>query len=182
MSDGSCQDALCCDAPDLYDAKLLFFMEIIMLTVGKTTQKHIIEGIDEYVKRLKRYTPYRIETLPDIKSTKTLTPDQQKDKEGKLILDSLQPSDCAVLLDEHGTEFTSVQFAAWLQKRMASGMKRAVFIVGGPYGFSPEVYARADFKISLSRMTFTHEMIRLFFTEQVYRAMTILRNEPYHHE
>ena len=142
-------------------------MDILLLTVGKTTQPYVIEGIDEYLKRLKRYTSYKIECLPDVKCTRSLTPDQQKEKEGENILSSISQS---------------VEFAGYLQKIMASGRKRALFVVGGPYGFSKAVYERADAKISLSKMTFTHEMIRLFFTEQVYRAMTILRGEPYHHE
>lgn len=157
-------------------------MEITLLTVGKTTQSFVIAGLEEYLKRLKRYTPYSIVTLPDIKTSKTLTPAIQKEKEGETILSSLSPADICILLDEHGREFTSLEFADYLRKTLASGRKRAVFIVGGPYGFSDAVYQRADYKISLSKMTFTHEMVRLFFTEQVYRAMTILRGEPYHHE
>lgn len=157
-------------------------MEIILLTVGKTTQNFVIAGIEEYAKRLKRYIPYRIEYIPDIKNTKSLTSDVQKEKEGELILNNLSSADYCILLDEHGKEYTSVDFSIYLQKVMASGRKRAVFVVGGPYGFSQSVYARADAKLSLSKMTFTHEMIRLFFTEQIYRAMTILKGEPYHHE
>ena len=157
-------------------------MEIVLLTVGKTTQIYIQEGIDIYLKRLRRYVQYRIESLPDIKASKTLTPDLQKEKEGEAILNYLSTSDLCILLDEHGKEFDSVEFAAFIQKLMSSGRKRAVFVVGGPYGFSKAVYVRSDIKISLSKMTFTHEMVRLFFTEQIYRAMTILRNEPYHHE
>lgn len=157
-------------------------MEITLLTVGKTTQTYVQNGIDEFTKRLRRYIPFKIETLPDIKGTKSLSAELQKEKEGEAILSYLSPSDFCILLDEHGREFTSVEFAAYLQKTMASGRKRAVFVVGGPYGFSKGVYSRAEYKISLSKMTFTHEMVRLFFTEQVYRAMTILNNEPYHHE
>lgn len=150
--------------------------------MGKTTQTYIQKGIDEFIKRLRRYIPFKIEPLPDIKTSKSLSSDLQKGKEGEAILSYLSPSDFCVLLDEHGREFTSIEFATYLQKTMASGRKRAVFVVGGPYGFSKDVYSRADYKISLSKMTFTHEMVRLFFTEQVYRAMTILNNEPYHHE
>lgn len=157
-------------------------MDIQLLTIGKTTQPYIIEGLDEYCKRLKRYINFKIECLPDIKSPKALTESQQKQKEGENILNHLSPSDLCILLDEHGKEFTSIEFSKEIQKIMASGRKTAVFVVGGPYGFSEEVYKRADGKISLSKMTFTHEMIRLFFTEQIYRAMTILRGEPYHHE
>lgn len=157
-------------------------MEITLLTVGKTTQTYVQNGIDEFTKRLRRYIPFKIETLPDIKGTKSLSVDLQKEKEGEAILSYLSPSDFCILLDEHGREFTSMEFATYLQKTMASGRKRVVFVVGGPYGFSKGVYSRAEYKISLSKMTFTHEMVRLFFTEQVYRAMTILNNEPYHHE
>ena len=120
--------------------------------------------------------------LPDVRNARALTPQQRKQAEGKMILDSIQPSDFLMLLDERGKQFTSIAFAEMLQKRMASGLKRLVFLVGGPYGFSQEVYDRADAKISLSTMTFSHEMVRLFFAEQIYRAMTILRGEPYHHE
>ena len=157
-------------------------MEIVMLTVGKTTQTFVQNGIDDYLKRLRRYVSYKIDSLPDIKATKGMTADLQKEKEGEAILNYLSPSDLCILLDEHGREFSSMEFSAFIQKTLASGRKRAVFVVGGPYGFSRAVYDRADSKISLSKMTFTHEMIRLFFTEQIYRAMTILRNEPYHHE
>ncbi|MBD5355922.1 MAG: 23S rRNA (pseudouridine(1915)-N(3))-methyltransferase RlmH [Bacteroides sp.] len=157
-------------------------MDILLLTVGKTTQSYVQTGIDDYIKRLRRYISYKIESLPDIRSGKTLTKELQKEKEGETILASLFPSDYCILLDEHGKEFTSIEFSSFLQKIMILGRKRIVFIVGGPYGFSQDVYARANFKMSLSKMTFTHEMVRLFFTEQVYRAMTILRHEPYHHE
>lgn len=157
-------------------------MEIVLLTVGKTTQTYVQNGTDDYLKRLRRYIPYKIESLPDVKATKTLSSDLQKEKEGEAILNYLSPSDFCILLDEHGREYTSVEFAAFIQKTMASGRKRAVFVVGGPYGFSQKVYSRGDSKIALSKMTFTHEMVRLFFTEQIYRSMTILRNEPYHHE
>lgn len=157
-------------------------MEIVLLTVGKTTQIFVQSGIDNYLKRLRRYIPYQIISLADVKGTKALTPDLQKEKEGEAILNYLSPSDLCILLDEHGKEYTSMDFAAFIQKTLLSGRKRAVFVIGGPYGFSQPVYARSDTKISLSKMTFTHEMIRLFFTEQLYRAMTILRHEPYHHE
>jgi 23S rRNA (pseudouridine1915-N3)-methyltransferase len=157
-------------------------MEIILLTVGKTTVDFVKEGIEEYLRRLKRYVSYKIVPLPDIRQTRTITPDLQKEKEGETILQFLSPSDFCVLLDERGRQYTSVEFSSYLQKIMASGRKKAVFVVGGPYGFSKPVYDRADAMLSLSKMTFTHEMIRLFFTEQVYRAMTILKGEPYHHE
>lgn len=157
-------------------------MEFILLTIGKTTQHYLAEGINDFEKRVSRYVSYRIEYLPDIKSAKTLTPEVLKEKEGNNILSFLMPGDLCVLLDEHGSEMRSIEFSQFIQKIMNSGRKRVVFVVGGPYGFSKEVYARSDLKISLSKMTFTHEMIRLFFSEQLYRAMTLLRNEPYHHE
>ena len=157
-------------------------MEISLIVIGKTNARYLQEGIDEYIKRLKHYIPYSITVLPDIKNTKKLTEEQQKEAEGKLMLDALKPGDCLVLLDESGKEFTSVAFADYLQRKMNAGLRRLVFVIGGPYGFSQSVYDRADEKISLSKMTFSHEMIRLFFTEQIYRAMTIQRGEPYHHQ
>lgn len=157
-------------------------MEITLIVIGKTNAKYIIEGLDEYMRRLKHYISYNIMFLPDIKNTKNLKEEQQKETEGKLILNALKPGDFVVLLDERGKEFTSIQFSDYLQRKMNSGLRRLVFIVGGPYGFSNDVYNKADEKLSLSKMTFSHEMIRLFFTEQIYRAMTIIRGEPYHHE
>lgn len=157
-------------------------MDIQLLTVGKTSTPYIVTGIEEYCKRLKRYVPFEIVQLPDVRNTRKLTEEQQKQAEGESILAHMGQGDMVVLLDEKGAEFTSREFAGWIQKSMASGRKRLIFVVGGPYGFSPDVYARADKKISLSRMTFSHEMVRLFFTEQIYRAMTILRGEPYHHD
>lgn len=157
-------------------------MEITLITVGKTATGYITTGIDEYCKRLKRYVPFSIKTLPDIKNTRKMSEEQQKTAEGNLILSELTSADHVVLLDERGDMFTSRGFSEFLQKGMASGKKRMVFVVGGPYGFSPEVYGRANSLLSFSRMTFSHEMIRLFFTEQVYRAMTILKGEPYHHD
>lgn len=157
-------------------------MEISLIVIGKTNARYLQEGIDEYIRRLKHYIPYSITVLPDIKNTKKLTEEQQKEAEGKLMLDALKPGDCLVLLDERGKEFTSVAFADYLQRKMNAGLRRLVFAIGGPYGFSQSVYDRADEKISLSKMTFSHEMIRLFFTEQIYRAMTIQRGEPYHHQ
>ncbi|MDE5807847.1 MAG: 23S rRNA (pseudouridine(1915)-N(3))-methyltransferase RlmH [Muribaculaceae bacterium] len=157
-------------------------MEIELLTVGKTTIKFVIEGIEEYTKRLKHYIGYHIIPLPDIKKNASLSADRQKEAEGEIILSKIQTSDYVILLDEKGREYTSMEFAGFLEKQMIAGRKKVVFVVGGPYGFSPAVYGRADGKVSLSKMTFNHEMVRLFFTEQVYRAMTILRGEPYHHE
>lgn len=156
-------------------------MDILFITVGKTKTGYLKTGINEYLGRLDRYTPFSMIELPDIKSGKGLTEEQIKQKEGLLILDKILPSDFIVLLDEKGREYSSEEFADYIQKMMGSGRKRSVFIVGGPYGFSNDVYMRADAKLSLSRMTFNHEMVRLFFVEQVYRAMTILRGEPYHH-
>lgn len=157
-------------------------MEIQLLVIGKSSSPLLKEATDVYLGRLKRYVPFSIKVVPDVKNTKSMTESKQKEAEGRVLLGALQPSDFVVLLDEHGREYTSMAFAEYLSVKMASGLKRLVFVVGGPYGFSPDVYDRADGKISLSKMTFSHEMVRLFFTEQVYRAMTILRHEPYHHE
>lgn len=157
-------------------------MEITLLTVGKTTTGYIQTGIDEYCKRLKRYVAFSMKSLPDIKNTKSMSEEQQKTAEGNLILAELTTSDMVVLLDERGNMPTSRGFSEFIQKGMLCGKKRMVFVVGGPYGFSKEVYSRADTLLSFSKMTFSHEMIRLFFTEQVYRAMTILKGEPYHHD
>lgn len=157
-------------------------MDIVLLTVGKTTTPYIQTGIEGYAKRLSHYLPFAIKTIPDVKNTRKLTSEQQKEAEGRLILAELQQSDMLVVLDERGESLTSIEFSGMLSKLMSSGRKRVVFAVGGPYGFSEEVYRRADRKLSLSKMTFSHEMVRLFFVEQLYRAMTIMRGEPYHHE
>lgn len=157
-------------------------MEILLLAVGNTNMKFVEDGIREYTGRLKRYVQFRLECLKDVKHSGQLPEQRQKELEGAMILDRLQSSDLVVLLDEHGKEYTSREFANWMEKQMATGRKRLVFVIGGPYGFSPEVYSRADGMVSLSRMTFNHEMVRLFFVEQIYRAMTILRGEPYHHD
>ena len=157
-------------------------MDIVLLTVGKTTTSYIQTGIDEYCKRLKRYVPFSIKSLPDIKNSRKLTESQQKEEEGKLILNELSAFDHVVLLDERGDMLTSRGFSDFLQKGMLGGKKRMVFVIGGPYGFASQVYSRANSLLSFSKMTFSHEMIRLFFTEQVYRAMTILKGEPYHHD
>lgn len=154
----------------------------MLLTVGRTAIKFVKEGIEEYRKRLQHYLSFKIEEIPDLKNVKNLTQSQQKEKEGELLLSRMASSDFVMLLDERGKEYTSIEFSAYMEKQMASGRKRLVFVIGGPYGFSDAVYQRADSKISLSRMTFNHEMIRVFFVEQIYRAMTILRGEPYHHE
>ena len=156
-------------------------MKITLLVVGKTTDTHIELLIQEYQKRLAHYIPFNIQVIPELKNTKALTPEQQKQTEGELILRTINSSTDLVLLDEHGKEFRSIEYADYLQKKMSSG-RDVVFVVGGPYGFSQAVYERANGKISLSKMTFSHQMVRLFFVEQLYRAMTILRGEPYHHE
>ena len=156
-------------------------MKITLLVVGKTTDTHIELLIQEYQKRLTHYLPFALQIIPELKNTKSITPEQQKQAEGELILRAITPNTDLVLLDEHGKEFRSIEFADYVQKRMSSG-RDVVFVVGGPYGFSEGVYQRANGKISLSKMTFSHQMVRLFFVEQLYRAMTILRGEPYHHE
>lgn len=156
-------------------------MKFTLLVVGKTVEKHYIAAINDYTQRIKHYIPFDIEVIPELKNTKSLSEEQQKEKEGELILKALQPGDVPVLLDEHGKEFRSIEFAAWIERKMHS-VKRLVFIIGGPYGFSTAVYGAAQEKISLSKMTFSHQMIRLIFTEQLYRAMSILNNSPYHHE
>ena len=156
-------------------------MKIELIQVGKTVNKIFVEGINEYLGRIKHYVPFNITTIPEIKNTKSLSESQQKTLEGTLILKLLQAQDTVVLLDEHGKEFRSVEFAAWLEKQQQVA-RRLVFVIGGPYGFSDDVYERANSKISLSKMTFSHQMVRLIFCEQLYRACTIIQGEPYHHE
>lgn len=156
-------------------------MKISLLVIGKTTDGRLVSLIDEYTKRLKHYVSFELVVVPDIKNAKSLSEEQLKTQEGLEILRRLTPSMEVYLLDEHGREFRSIEYADWLQKRMASG-KDLTLIIGGAYGFSPAVYERANGKISLSQMTFSHQMIRLLAVEQLYRAMTILRGEPYHHE
>ncbi|WP_289694988.1 23S rRNA (pseudouridine(1915)-N(3))-methyltransferase RlmH [uncultured Duncaniella sp.] len=157
-------------------------MKLQFIVVGKTTDKHLDVLIKDYERRMRHYLPFEMEVIPELKNTKALTADQQKSREGELIRKTLREGDHVVLLDEGGREFRSVEFASYLQQRQSVVARRLVFIVGGPYGFSQEIYALAKEKISLSRMTFSHQMVRLFFVEQCYRAMTILRGEPYHHE
>lgn len=157
-------------------------MNIELIVVGKTDSKEVDALVDMYVKRINFYNRFTITYIPDIRNSKNLSQAQQKSAEGEAILRLLEPSDRVVLLDEKGSEFRSLEYADWLQKRMNSGVKRLVFIIGGPYGFSDAVYSRANEKISLSKMTFSHQIIRAIFAEQLYRAFTILRNEPYHHE
>ncbi|WP_289013385.1 23S rRNA (pseudouridine(1915)-N(3))-methyltransferase RlmH [uncultured Capnocytophaga sp.] len=157
-------------------------MNIKLLAVGKTDNPALQQLIDMYEKRLSYYINFELQLLPDIKNSKSLSEEQQKAKEGELILGNVAPSHHLILLDERGKEFTSVAFADELQKKMNAGIKQLTFVIGGPYGFSKEVYDRANGKLSLSKLTFSHQMIRLFFVEQLYRAFTILRNEPYHHQ
>lgn len=157
-------------------------MKILLLVVGKTTENYFAQAINEYHCRLKHYISFEMEVIPELKNTKNLTFDQQKEKEADLILKYLQPGDYTVLLDERGKDYTSMQFADYIEKKMHFVPKRLIFIVGGPYGFSESIYKIANEKISLSKMTFSHQMIRLIFIEQLYRAMSILNNEPYHHE
>lgn len=156
-------------------------MKTELILVGKTVNKHFVAGIKDYVERIGHYMPFNITVIPELKNTKSLSEEQQKEREGEMILKLVQPSDTVVLMDEHGQEFRSVEFAQWLQKKQNTA-RRLLFVIGGPYGFSDAVYARANEKISLSRMTFSHQMVRLIFTEQIYRACTIIKGEPYHHE
>ena len=156
-------------------------MKTLLILVGKTTDRHFQAGINDYVGRIAHYMPFELVTIPELKNTKNLTEQQQKTAEGELILKLLQPQDTVVLLDEHGREQRSIEFARWLEQKRNTA-RRLVFVVGGPYGFSQAVYSRASEQLSLSKMTFSHQMIRLLFTEQVYRACTIIRGEPYHHE
>jgi len=151
------------------------------MQVGKTVNKHFLAGIKDYADRINHYMPFEILTVPEPKNTKNLSEIQQKEQEGKLILKHIQISDTVILLDEHGVEMRSVEFASWLQIKQQN-VRRLMFIIGGPYGFASDVYARANEKISLSNFTFSHQMVRLVFTEQLYRACTILKGEPYHHE
>ncbi|MFR9504366.1 MAG: 23S rRNA (pseudouridine(1915)-N(3))-methyltransferase RlmH [Rikenellaceae bacterium] len=157
-------------------------MNIELLVVGKTDSALIEEIVAAYAKRVNFYCKFTITTLSDIKNTKNLTVKQQRTAEGEMILRQINESDFVTLLDERGTEYRSVEFALWLQKRMNSGVRRLLIIIGGPYGFSEAVYQRANSKVSLSKMTFSHQIVRAIFAEQIYRAFTILKNEPYHHE
>ena len=157
-------------------------MKIHLLLTGKTNQDFVGQGIDEFCNRLKHYVPFEMEIIPDLKNTKNLPTEQLKEKEGELIIQSFQSGDFIVLLDERGKEFTSEEFAEYIEKKSHAGIKRLVFVVGGAYGFSTAVYEAAHDKIALSKMTFPHQLVRLIFVEQLYRAMTILRNENYHHK
>ena len=157
-------------------------MKILFLVIGKTDEDYLITGIKKYVGRLGHYVPFELKEIPDIRNRKTLNEEQQKKAESFLLLSQLQPGDRVVLLDERGKSYTSVEFSEVLERQMASGVKRLVFIVGGPYGFAQEVYDRADAMLSLSPMTFSHQLVRVVFLEQLYRALTIIKGEPYHHE
>ncbi|PDP69934.1 23S rRNA (pseudouridine(1915)-N(3))-methyltransferase RlmH [Tannerella forsythia] len=156
-------------------------MNIVLLTVGKTEESYWKEALAEYQRRLQHYVPFELQALPEVKNTKNLTKTEQKNQEGVLIRKALQAGDWCVLLDEQGKEYTSMEFAAYLEKKIQIVSRRLVFVIGGPYGFSDEVYQIASERLSLSKMTFSHQMIRPIFVEQLYRAMTILRGEPYHH-
>ena len=157
-------------------------MKILLIVIGKTDQKWLVDGIGQYAERLNHFAQFEMQVIPDIKNTKNMDFQTQKIREGELILNLLQPSDDVWLLDDKGREMTSPEMARWLEKRMAQSTKRLVFIIGGPYGFSQDVYNRVPGKMSLSKMTFSHQMVRLIFVEQLYRAFSILNNLPYHHE
>lgn len=157
-------------------------MKIAFLVVGRTVDKSLNTLIDDYTRRVGHYLPFAIETIPELKNTKAMSPEVQKEREGEQILKQLREGDYVVLLDEGGREMRSIEFAHYLERIQGQAARRLVFVIGGPYGFSPAIYNIAREKVSLSRMTFSHQMVRLFFVEQIYRAMTILRGEPYHHE
>lgn len=157
-------------------------MNIELIVVGKTDSKEVESLVEMYSKRVNRYCRFSITTLADVRNTRNMTPQRQKQLEGEAILRLVSEGDYLTLMDERGAQYTSTEYAQWLQKRMLSGVKRLVLVIGGPYGFSEEVYGRANGKISLSKMTFSHQIVRAIFAEQLYRAFTILNNEPYHHE
>ncbi len=157
-------------------------MKILFIQIGKTTDTHVTTLCQDYASRIKHYAPLTIHTIPAIQRTKALSPDKQKQLEAEEVLKLLQPTDYVVLLDERGKEYRSIEYASWLSAKMLSGTRRLVFIIGGPYGFSEKIYQRATEMISLSRLTFSHQLVRLFFLEQLYRAFTIIKGEPYHHE
>ena len=156
-------------------------MRITLLLIGATDKKYLIEGIEDYQRRLVHYLPFEIRVIADIKNSRHLSADQQKEQEGKALLDQISPGDEMVLLDSEGVEFSSPGLANWIERRMLSGTRQVTFVIGGPYGFSEAVYKKADSKMSLSRLTFPHQLVRLLFVEQLYRAMTIIKGEPYHH-
>lgn len=156
-------------------------MKITLVAIGKTDNKNLEILIEDYTKRLKHYVTFAFEVIPDIKNAKNLSKSQQKQLEGQEILKRITPSDALIILDENGKSYSSVAFSDYLQKKMNSGLKNLAFVIGGPYGFAEEIHTRANGKIALSQMTFSHQMVRLLFIEQLYRGFTILRNEPYHH-
>ena len=156
-------------------------MTIKLIAIGKTDSKALLQLINEYESRLKHYVKFELEIIPDIKNAKNLSEVQQKEKEGEVILKKINATAILILLDENGKQYSSVDFSHYLQKKMNSGIKQLIFVIGGPYGFSDSVYQKAQGKMSLSKMTFSHQMVRLFVVEQIYRAFTILKNEPYHH-
>ncbi len=164
----------------MYVIKILE-VKVLVLFLGKTDKSYIKEGIEDYVNRISHYLPFEVKVIPDLKKSNNLKADVQKEKEGQLILGQINKGDQLVLLDERGSEFSSVEFSKWLEKQMISSVRQIVFVIGGPYGFSDSVYRRADYRISLSKLTFSHQIVRMIFVEQLYRAMTILNNEPYHH-
>ncbi len=157
-------------------------MKATLIAVGRTVDKLYITAIQDYLERTNHFLNFGMEIIPELKNTRNLSQEQQREKEGELILRTLQPGDVLVLLDERGKEMRSVEFARWMEQKMNHVSRRLVFVIGGPYGFSPAVYEAAQEKISLSKMTFSHQMIRLLFVEQIYRAMSILHGGPYHHE
>ena len=157
------------------------FVKILLLALGKTDEPYLQKGLDIYLNRIPHYLPFEMKIIPDIRNTRKLTEEQQKEKEGALLLQQTTPADEVILLDEKGSVKSSVEFARFLEKKMLAGNKRLIFMIGGPYGFSKDVYERANNQISLSKMTFSHQMVRLLFVEQLYRACTIIKGEPYHH-
>ena len=157
-------------------------MRITLLTIGKTDEKFMKEGIDKYLKRLKHYISFSVVELPELKNTKSLSEEQQKSKEAEMVFKQISAPDHLVLLDEHGDTLSSVEFSEFINKRALRSVQHVVFVIGGPYGFDASVYNRANGKIALSKMTFSHQMVRLFFVEQLYRALTIIKGEPYHHK
>ena len=157
-------------------------MKTTLLVVGRTVESHFVKAIKDYAQRTQRFISFDIQVIPELKNTKNITAEQQKEKEADLIVKTLNSSDYIVLLDEHGKEMRSIEFAEWMEKKMMTVNKRLVFIIGGPYGFNQQIYNLAQEKLSLSKMTFSHQMIRLVFVEQLYRAMTIINGGPYHHE
>lgn len=157
-------------------------MKVILVLIGKTDEAYLETGIRKYMDRLKHYIPFEMKVIADIKNTKNLSEEQQKNKEGELILQQIMAGDEVILLDEGGKDFSSREFAGFMEQKLIRGLKRLIFVIGGPYGFSLDMYNRSNGKVSLSKMTFSHQMVRLIFVEQMYRAMTILKNQPYHHD